>query len=95
MTLLGSYVVCLVLQQELAKKGIGSFGVGPDPVENYTSSLFIRDIDVSRPVRAVIVSYDIHVNYVKLMKASNYVHQEGVKFFATNKDATFPGSNPS
>uniref|UniRef100_A0A914SJE4 Uncharacterized protein n=1 Tax=Parascaris equorum TaxID=6256 RepID=A0A914SJE4_PAREQ len=77
------------------QEGIESFGVGPDPVQNYTNSDFIHEIDVSRPVRAVVVSYDVHINYVKIMKAINYIEQPGVKFIATNEDATFPGPNPS
>uniref|UniRef100_A0A915B0X2 4-nitrophenylphosphatase n=1 Tax=Parascaris univalens TaxID=6257 RepID=A0A915B0X2_PARUN len=82
------------LQRELMQEGIESFGVGPDPVQNYTNSDFIHEIDVSRPVRAVVVSYDVHINYVKIMKAINYIEQPGVKFIATNEDATFPGPNP-
>uniref|UniRef100_A0A0N5AI76 4-nitrophenylphosphatase n=1 Tax=Syphacia muris TaxID=451379 RepID=A0A0N5AI76_9BILA len=82
------------LQKELKSKGIESFGPGPDPVEKYTSSLYVQDIDVSRPVRAVVVSYDLYFNYIKAMKAANYIKQSGVKFYGTNTDATFPGPNP-
>lgn len=82
------------LQKELLKEGIESFGIGPDHAENYTNGDFINQVDVTRQVRAVIVSYDVHINYVKIMKAINYLDQVGVRFFATNEDITFPGPVP-
>jgi phosphoglycolate phosphatase len=51
-------------------------------------------VDVSQPVFAVVASFDAYFNYIKLMKAANYLKDENVLFYATNQDATFPGSVP-
>lgn len=52
------------------------------------------DVDVSEPVFAVVTSFDAHFNYIKLMKAVNYLRNESVAYYATNQDWTFPGSVP-
>ncbi|VDK77760.1 unnamed protein product [Onchocerca ochengi] len=82
------------LQKELKKRGIESFGVGPDPIENYTDVESIQQIDISRKVRAVVVSFDIHISYPKLMRAASYINQPGVRFYATNPDPKLPGPVP-
>lgn len=47
-------------------------------------------------VGAVLVGYEKHFNYTKLMKAANYlVGNPNCFFLATNEDETFPGPNPS
>ncbi|VDN05601.1 unnamed protein product [Thelazia callipaeda] len=79
------------LQKELKNEGVESFGTGPDPIESYTDCGFIHDIDISKRVRAVVASYDIHMSYAKVMRAANYIKQPGVRFYATNEDATVPG----
>ncbi|CAG9529588.1 unnamed protein product [Cercopithifilaria johnstoni] len=82
------------LQRELKKEGIESFGIGPDPVESYTSVESIQQMDTSRKVRAVVVSFDIHISYPKIMRAANYINQPGVRFYATNPDPRLPGPVP-
>ncbi|MCP9264391.1 NipSnap protein [Dirofilaria immitis] len=82
------------LQKELEKEGIECFGSGPDPVENYTDAAFIQQIDTSRKVRAVVVSFDIHLSYPKIMRAANYINQPGVRFYATGADPRLPGPVP-
>lgn len=52
------------------------------------------NVDVSRKVFAVVTSFDAYFNYIKLMKASNYLKDPAVEFYATNEDITFPGSVP-
>lgn len=51
-------------------------------------------MDLSRPVFAVVTSYDPHFNYVKLTKAVNYLRDPAVSFVVTNEDRTFPSSVP-
>ncbi|TKR59923.1 hypothetical protein L596_029530 [Steinernema carpocapsae] len=51
-----------------AKSGIKSFGVGPDHFESYTDTNFVMQVDTSQKIRAVVVSYDNHFSYIKLMK---------------------------
>lgn len=96
------------LKQTLEEVGIESFGVGPDPIENYTQVYYFPDyqknlfqgstplmnVDISQPASAVVCSFDIHFNYVKIMKASNYLKDPNVDFIVTNEDYTFPGSIP-
>lgn len=82
------------LQRELKKEGIESFGTGPDLVESYTNVESIQQMDISRKVRAVVVSFDIHLSYPKIMRAANYINQAGVRFYATNPDPRLPGPVP-
>ncbi|EFO25592.1 4-nitrophenylphosphatase [Loa loa] len=82
------------LQRELKREGIESFGTGPDPVESYTSAESIQQMDTSRKVRAVVVSFDIHISYPKIMRAATYINQPGVRFYATNPDPRLPGPIP-
>lgn len=85
-----SYMI-FMLQKELKKEGVESFGTGPDPVESYTNGESIQQMDISRKVRAVVVSFDIHISYPKIMRAVNYINQPGVRFYATNPDPRLPG----
>lgn len=52
------------------------------------------DVDISEPVFAVVASFDPYFNYIKLMKAVNYLKDESIPFYVTNQDLTFPGSVP-
>ncbi|VDN98291.1 unnamed protein product [Rodentolepis nana] len=73
------------IANELDKAGIEHFGTGPDttPIDDFDAS-HLRD-DVS----GVIVGFDPHFNYVKVMKATSYILR-GSKFYATNEDALLP-----
>ncbi|GMR62333.1 hypothetical protein PMAYCL1PPCAC_32528, partial [Pristionchus mayeri] len=76
------------LEKEL---GVETFGSGPDPVE--PDATFLSKIDCSREVSAVVVGYDVHISYNKIMKAANYLRDPNCGFFITNEDYTFPGPN--
>lgn len=52
------------------------------------------NVDTKEKVFAVVTSFDSQFNYIKLMKAVNYLKDEKVAFYATNQDLTFPGSVP-
>ncbi|VDP98904.1 unnamed protein product [Trichobilharzia regenti] len=43
-------------------------------------------------VKAVLVGFDSHFNYRKLMQATSYI-SKGASFYATNEDAQLPGGN--
>lgn len=84
----------IALAEMLKTAGVRVIGVGSDPVENYTQGSFVMDVDISEKVFAVVTSFDAHFNYIKLMKAANYLKDSNVAFYATNEDLTFPGSIP-
>jgi 4-nitrophenyl phosphatase len=44
-------------------------------------------------VTVVLVGLDVHINYLKLSLAFHYLSRPGVRFLATNIDATFPHSH--
>uniref|UniRef100_A0A1I7XTX4 NIPSNAP domain-containing protein n=1 Tax=Heterorhabditis bacteriophora TaxID=37862 RepID=A0A1I7XTX4_HETBA len=74
--------------------GVRCFGTGPDHLRDYTEHDFINSVDLSIIPKAVICSYDSHFSYPKLMKAANFLNQQGVEFLVTNEDYTFPGPVP-
>jgi phosphoglycolate phosphatase len=89
------------IKDELDDLGIEYFGDGPDPIENQAaaqSGAFLYDIDLEEEVDqvgAVVVGYEKYFNYLKLMKAANYLQEEDCLFVATNEDETCPGPNPN
>lgn len=89
------------VKDELEDLDIEYFGTGPDPVDKQESSkgaAFLYDIDLEEEtenVGAVVVGYEKYFNYLKLMKAANYLQDEDCLFVATNEDETCPGPNPS
>ena len=80
------------ISKELAKIGIDSFGVGPDPTPNGWT-VGQCDIDVEEGVGAVVIGFDNQISFPKLAKACSYVKQEGCLFIASNSDETYPSPN--
>ncbi|VDD94299.1 unnamed protein product, partial [Enterobius vermicularis] len=77
------------LRSELKKAGVDCFGSGPDPMHD-------KDFDDDkRDVGAVIVGFEKYFNYVKMIKAANYLQNEDCLFFGTNEDETSPGPYPN
>lgn len=85
------YVIgCKAIAKELEYVGISSCGVGPDVVSQDNSPYFFkRDPDVG----AVIISFDEHFSYPKMVKAATYLNDANVHFIATNTDESFPLTN--
>lgn len=86
------------VRDEMDDLGIEYFGHGPEPHDNSDGSSFLFDIDLEEEpmnVGAVVVGYEKHFNYHKLMKAANYLQQRHCLFLATNEDETCPGPNPN
>ncbi|VDL79881.1 unnamed protein product [Nippostrongylus brasiliensis] len=85
------------VRDEMDDLGIEYFGHGPEPQDNADGSSFIFDLELEEEpskVGAVVVGYERHFNYQKLMKAANYLQQQHCLFLATNEDETCPGPNP-
>uniref|UniRef100_A0A0N4ZP78 4-nitrophenylphosphatase n=1 Tax=Parastrongyloides trichosuri TaxID=131310 RepID=A0A0N4ZP78_PARTI len=83
------------LSKTLKDAGIDSIGIGEDHFGKYTNTDFLEEIILEKPVSAVVVSYDNHFSYTKMMKAANYLLNDDVLFIVTNEDKTFPGPNPA
>jgi phosphoglycolate phosphatase len=41
----------------------------------------------------VICALDLHISYIKILKAATYLNRENVIFLATNDDASIPRSD--
>ncbi|KAK6053481.1 phosphoglycolate/pyridoxal phosphate phosphatase family protein [Cooperia oncophora] len=82
------------VRDEMDALGIEYFGHGPEPFDDSDGSTFLYDIELTEDV-AVVVGYEKHFNYHKLMKAANYLRQRHCLFLATNEDETCPGPNPN
>lgn len=99
------------IRDELKEFRIECFGDGPDSVDNQPDkNVFIYDLKLDEKmehVGAVVVGYEKYFNYIKLMKAANYLQvafaiwrvplfqNEKCLFLATNEDETCPGPNPN
>ncbi|KZC11360.1 PREDICTED: phosphoglycolate phosphatase-like [Dufourea novaeangliae] len=78
------------IAKELSEVGLSSIGVGPDPVNtNVPYNTFKKDPEVG----AVIVGFDEHFSYPKMVKAASYLSDPNVHFIATNTDERFPVAN--
>ncbi|THD22174.1 Nitrophenylphosphatase [Fasciola hepatica] len=74
---------------ELDKLGITHHGIGPD---NSPDGNILSDVKIESNTTCVLVGFDIHFNYRKLLKATSYICK-GLPFFATNEDAQLPADD--
>ncbi|XP_076031283.1 glycerol-3-phosphate phosphatase isoform X3 [Oratosquilla oratoria] len=80
------------ITRELDNVNIKHTEVGPDPCPENVISL--RDsIHLDPEVGAVVVGFDGHFSFPKIMRASSYLANPDVLFIATNTDERFPVSN--
>ncbi|XP_011630236.1 glycerol-3-phosphate phosphatase isoform X2 [Pogonomyrmex barbatus] len=78
------------IAKELELAGISYCGIGPDILnQNISYSVFKKDPEVA----AVIVGYDEHFSYPKMVKAATYLSDANVHFIGTNTDERYPVSN--
>ncbi|GMT11320.1 hypothetical protein PFISCL1PPCAC_2617, partial [Pristionchus fissidentatus] len=66
--------------------GARCFGIGPDVI---SSSEIPHSVDLQTGVSAVIVGFDVHFSYAKLMKAANYLSNPDCGFFIMNEEGSF------
>lgn len=78
------------IAKELKQVGISCYGIGPDVINpNTPYSVFEKDPEIT----AVIVGFDEHFSYLKMVKAATYLNDANVHFIATNMDERFPDSS--
>lgn len=77
------------ISRELNLLGIRNFGVGPDRLVNNVSTL-VKDFKLDPDVGAVVVGFDEHFSYPKILKAVSYLNHPHCLFIATNTDETGP-----
>lgn len=58
--------------------------------ENVKDFEEMSNLDYDPAVSAVLVGFDLHMNYKKLAKAYHYLENKDCLFLATNDDLTFP-----
>lgn len=78
------------VSRELDLVGIDHFGVGPDVNKATTLGELVGKVRLNPDVKAVIVGFDEHFSYPKMLRAASYLGQEDCIFLATNTDERFP-----
>ncbi|XP_069704359.1 glycerol-3-phosphate phosphatase-like [Periplaneta americana] len=78
------------ISRELNLVGIRNIGVGPDPLVNDVATLVMKDFKLDPEVGAVIVGFDEHFSYPKILKAASYLNHPDCLFIATNTDERGP-----
>jgi len=77
------------IQDELAKVGIASTGVGADPTPNHWTP-GMANVKLDPNVGAVVIGFDNQISFPKLVKACSYVKQQDTLFIASNADESYP-----
>lgn len=81
------------ISQELDLLGIRHTGVGPDILNGSLLTLVKEQFKPDSEVGAVIVGFDEHISFPKMMKAATYLNDPEMIFVATNTDERFPMPN--
>ncbi|KAL3843131.1 hypothetical protein ACJMK2_021083 [Sinanodonta woodiana] len=81
------------IAEELDKFGFQYIGLGPDRAPDGASNYFnpaLLDTQLDPEVNCVLVGFDIHLSYYKMMKAATYARRKDCIFIATNEDSHLP-----
>ncbi|XP_019865656.1 glycerol-3-phosphate phosphatase [Aethina tumida] len=89
------YIVgAMGISEEMESADIENFGAGPENTEvDFNSDL--NHIEIQPNVGAVVVGHDIHISYVKLIKATTYLKDSKCLFIGTSCDERLPSTHES
>lgn len=74
------------LGKELDRVGIKHIGIGPDLMQTTFGKLRDEGFDKDRDIGAVVVGFDEHISYPKMVKGGTHLNEPGCLFIATNTD---------
>lgn len=80
------------ITQELDDVGIKYLPIGPEPVSDSLTleTIKLAPVPIDHTVGAVVVGFDIHISFAKILKGASYANLPGALFVATNTDEQFP-----
>merc|ERR1719509_736890 len=80
------------ITQELDDVGIKYLPIGPEPVSDTLTleTIKLAPVPIDPRVGAVVVGFDIHISFAKILKGASYANLPGALFVATNTDEQFP-----
>lgn len=76
------------MKQELLNVGIEQVGAGPDPITGV--QIDWANVPLDPEVKAVLVGFDEHFNYMKLNRALQYLNNTECLLVGTNTDTRLP-----
>jgi phosphoglycolate phosphatase len=82
------------ITEELDAVGIKHLDVGPDPMCSDMTTLLKNEVQLDKDVGAVVVGFDEHFSFPKIVKAASYLKQPDCVFIGTNTDEILPTEFP-
>ncbi|BFZ15943.1 hypothetical protein BsWGS_18982 [Bradybaena similaris] len=77
--------------KELDLVGIRYFGPGPDILSGRLKDWLVMALDPE--VKCVLVGFDPHISFMKIMKAASYLRNPDCLYVATNEDGSLPAKD--